>query len=148
MKNYKRPSRMKMYAIIGYDKEFDQYIGYYYRKNMATTNRVSCFTCTNFKYGSLRKNEKPNSKNQEVWFKLRRLVNELRKKEPYYNWKVYRIGSKYCPVIVNKTVVYNFENSANNKFKDDAERYLRETQYNLVFTRKDGKPNEHEIKKD
>ncbi|WQJ53803.1 MAG: hypothetical protein [Wendovervirus sonii] len=68
----------------------------------------------------------PNSLNQKTWFWLREEAIRLNRKHfANCTWKVYRVNSKHCPVIVdmkeaedmlNKKIPYDKYNMRNHKF--------------------------------
>ena len=114
----------KRYIILGYSQKEDKYYGYVEHSFSmgAHEDRVKVYGYAKYRYSDdvlysimLRcenefKNGKsklnPNSYNQHIWFELRDTAERLTRQK--YNdcvWKVYRVGSKDCPVTVDFTEI-------------------------------------------
>lgn len=112
----------KRYIILGYSQKEDKYYGYVEHSfNMgAHESRVKVYGIAKYRYDDTtiynimerckrefeNKETKlnPNSYNQHLWFDLRETAERLTRHR--YNdcvWKVYRVGSKHCPVAVDFT---------------------------------------------
>jgi hypothetical protein len=110
----------KRYIILGYNKESDTYYGYiecsfsmsydekrvkvygnFKTKYSPDTIKNIMANCKNNFDGAIT-NELPNSYNQHLWFDLRAIVVHLNRTK-YNNcvWRVYRVGSKNCPVTID-----------------------------------------------
>lgn len=112
----------KRYIILGYSQKEDKYYGYVehsfsmgahedrvkvygiakYRYSDDVLNGIMQKCKDEFKKGKTKLN--PNSYNQHLWFELRETAERLTRQK--YNdcvWKVYRVGSKDCPVTVDFT---------------------------------------------
>lgn len=60
---------------------------------------------------------KPNSTAQYIWFQFRFRIQELAKKHPEWDFKVYRVGSKSCPFDVDLKERYQMDKKLVKKDK-------------------------------
>lgn len=124
-------NKKKGYIILGYNEKLDKYYGYVEHSFSMGTSETNVQVYTTLKEScwkdyyrdkriSIFKVTNPNSVNQLIYFWLREKVTGFNRYN--YNdciWKVYRIGSKSCPVIVDMSYVklLNNRNKPWNKGK-------------------------------
>lgn len=141
-------NKKKGYIILGYNESEDKYYGYAELSfSMDASDKCVQVYSTlkdtywdiyfKEKYIDLFKKMNPNSSNQLIYFWLRDISMRLNKKK-YNNctWRVYRINSKSCPVIVDMRYVKLIKNSKEPWNRGRKIKYDKYMYRNQPFTRK------------
>ena len=144
----KRCNKKKGYIILGYNESEDKYYGYIELSfsmgasdkdvQVYSTSKDACWDrYFQEKYIDLFKKMNPNSPNQLIYYWLRDISIGLNKKR-YNNctWRVYRINSKSCPVIVDMKYVKLIKNSKEPWNRGKKIKYSKYMYRNQPFIRK------------
>lgn len=141
-------NKKKGYIILGYNESEDKYYGYVELSfSMGTSDKdVQVYSTYKEaywdkyfqeKYIDLFKRMNPNSPNQLIYFWLRDISIRLNKKK-YNNctWRVYRINSKSCPVMVDMKYLKLLKNSNKPWNRGKKIKYDKYMYRNQPFARK------------